>query len=292
MRIRSLIIFSLSFTGLSLGACQSSTSSSNGTSSGGTGGDGGTSGGSSSGAAAGTGDGGSVSSSQAYLYLQDSVATHLDINFDYVAGFQPDADALSQFNSRLTDLKTQNLLVKSNGLSLNQGKQLPANADTNHAYSQAEVEALFQANQVASSQGANAVAYIIYLDGHSDQDTSSGQILGFAFDGDRIAMFANTIRKVCAQSSSVLDQGKTCKLAEATVLVHEFGHLLGLVSNGIAMKNAHQDTAHGAHCNVKSCVMYWSVNNSSSILDVLGSNSEVPAFDQGCLDDLALAHTH
>ncbi len=245
---------------------------------------GGTSGGS-------AGDGGGAAPSQALTYLLASPATHLDIDIDYVTGLPPNNDALSQFSDHLNGLKQQDLLAKPNGISINLGNMLPANSDANHAYSTTEVQALFDAKQSAKSAGDNAVAYFIYLDGHSDQDTSSGQILGFAFGGDRIVMFANTIKTTCSQSGGLLGGASSCALAEATVLSHEFGHLMGLVNNGIAMKNAHQDTAHGAHCNNQNCLMYWTVNNSSSLIGFLGSSQQVPAFDQACLDDLGLAQS-
>lgn len=47
------------------------------------------------------------------------------------------------------------------------------------------------------------------------------------------------------------------RYVEQSTLVHEMGHALGFVNNGVPMKTPHQDTAHGAHSTNSNCVMYW-----------------------------------
>ncbi|EQA37748.1 hypothetical protein LEP1GSC047_4030 [Leptospira inadai serovar Lyme str. 10] len=49
------------------------------------------------------------------------------------------------------------------------------------------------------------------------------------------------------------------KSGEQSTVVHELGHAVGLVNNGIPMQSSHQDLSHGAHCTNKKCTMYYSI---------------------------------
>ena len=80
---------------------------------------------------------------------------------------------------------------------------------------------------------------------------------------------------------------------EQAVLVHEAGHALGLVNNGLPMQSSHEDTVHDpakrAHCSVDQCVMFWSVNAVSKIPDKIKKNFMPTAevlFGQECLNDV------
>jgi hypothetical protein len=43
---------------------------------------------------------------------------------------------------------------------------------------------------------------------------------------------------------------------EQATVVHEFGHLAGLVDNGVPMVSPHLDPEHAKHCTNEVCVMY------------------------------------
>lgn len=65
---------------------------------------------------------------------------------------------------------------------------------------------------------------------------------------------------------------------ERAVLLHEFGHIIGLVNCGTRCLSDHEekDSAHRPHCNnEKECVMYYS-----------SPNIQNPDFDKACQDDL------
>lgn len=140
----------------------------------------------------------------------------------------------------------------------------------------------------ASSEGRRAY-YVLFLDGEFDTGDGQGNpnILGVSFGTTEvIAMFKPVIE------SAALD-GETRRLVEQTTMIHEFGHAVGLVNNGVAMASPHQDEAHGAHCSNPDCVMYW-LNHQDpgsvaefAIRRVTGASTVV--FDQACLDDAAAA---
>ncbi len=84
-------------------------------------------------------------------------------------------------------------------------------------------------------------------------------------------------------SATVLVTGP---VIEEAVLVHEAGHNLGLVDNGIPMQTPHKDAQHGNHDSNQNCVMYWAVE-SSLISQLLGT---VPRdYDANCLAELQAA---
>jgi hypothetical protein len=78
------------------------------------------------------------------------------------------------------------------------------------------------------------------------------------------------------------------RFVEQTTLIHEFGHAVGLVANGLSVTSAHHDAAHGAHCTNQDCVMYYLNEGASDALAfvqrrIQGGSSVV--FGPECLQD-------
>jgi hypothetical protein len=86
--------------------------------------------------------------------------------------------------------------------------------------------------------------------------------------------------------------GILSRYVEQATMIHEFGHAVGLVNNGLAMAAPHQDQANGAHCTNDSCVMYYAVEGVGGVVDFVqqyvttGSNV---LFGEECLADAAAA---
>ena len=123
---------------------------------------------------------------------------------------------------------------------------------------------------------------ILFLNGFYQGDPN---ILGVSFGGTSIvAIFKQVVKDgMFAEEEQV----------EQAVLVHEAGHALGLVNNGLPMQSSHEDTVHDpakrAHCSVDQCVMFWSVNAVSKIPDKIKKNFMPTAevlFGQECLNDV------
>jgi hypothetical protein len=121
--------------------------------------------------------------------------------------------------------------------------------------------------------------YIFCADGKADTDSGSSFTLGTAYRNTSFVLYENTIQ----QNSGGIGQPSRVNL-ETTVLLHEFCHLLGLVNLGSPMINAHQDTAHGKHCNNSDCLMNWQVENEGAIGMLFGGS--IPELDTNCLNDL------
>jgi len=121
--------------------------------------------------------------------------------------------------------------------------------------------------------------YVFCADGKADTDTSSSFTLGTAYRNTSFVLYENTIQ----QNSGGIGEPSRVNL-ETTVLLHEFCHLLGLVNLGSPMVNAHQDTAHGKHCDNADCLMNWQVENEGAIGMLFGGS--IPELDTNCLNDL------
>ncbi len=121
--------------------------------------------------------------------------------------------------------------------------------------------------------------YVFCADGKAETDTNNSFTLGTAYRNTSFVLYENTIQR----NSGGIGQPSRVNL-ETTVMLHEFCHLLGLVNLGSPMVNAHQDTAHGKHCDNQNCLMNWQVENEGAVDMLFGGN--IPELDINCKNDL------
>lgn len=132
-------------------------------------------------------------------------------------------------------------------------------------------------DQSRSAQGAGgrAVLYLEFLHGTYQGDES---VLGIALRGDVAAVFVDRVRSSATLLVSESD-------IEDSVLMHEIGHLLGLVD--LALHSGREDPAHPGHSASRDSVMYWAVE-SNLITQILGGRPprDFDADDRRDLDAL------
>lgn len=129
--------------------------------------------------------------------------------------------------------------------------------------------------------------YIVFVSGHFvDANGPNPNILGVSIGGNShvIVMFKDVIKS----TDSVLNPN-TVRYVEQSTIVHELGHALGLVDNGVYPVAAHRDLQHGPHCNNDKCVMYWlnegATEATQFALQHVLTNSSI-LFDAACLADV------
>jgi hypothetical protein len=210
--------------------------------------------------------------SSARDYLTSSSYTSLVIEMQSVSGYAPTTTAKNNLISFL-----QARLHKPLGITI---ADETITSPGQSSYTLDDVKRIESTSRKLSSSGSQMTAYFLFLDGNSTSDSSSGQILGTAYAPSSMVIYEKTIQSL---SSVPVTQPSTAVL-ESTVLEHEFGHLLGLVNTGTSPQSTHQDTAHGAHCTNTACLMYWNVDTSGIIGNLLGGT--VPSLDADCLADL------
>lgn len=109
----------------------------------------------------------------------------------------------------------------------------------------------------ASPTGSEARFYIYFLNGNASE---SANVIAFSVNGTPvIGVFKNVITR---NGGPVVQ-----KYVEQSTIIHELGHAIGLVNNGIPMKTPHQDEAHGNHTKNSDCVMYWQNEGSADLMN-------------------------
>ncbi len=147
---------------------------------------------------------------------------------------------------------------------------------TDESYSLEEIMAIENEQRTRSKSGNTFVIHILYLNGeYEDND----QTLGLAYTGSSFVLFKEKIEE--AQFGFI-----SAEEVERSVIVHEYGHLLGLINNGYESPHDHEDPDHPHHSNNEESVMYWSIETLDIFKQLDGSPPD--NFDADDLDDLRL----
>ena len=135
-----------------------------------------------------------------------------------------------------------------------------------------ELRALADGSGRTPQGGGNAVVRMLFLRGTFE---GSSKVLGVAVRGDVLAVFSDSV----ARASTPVLSGDTI---EEAVLVHELGHLLGLVD--LARDTRRGDPEHPGHSTNERSVMYWAVE--SDLIGQLFAGPPPRDFDAADLADL------
>ncbi len=223
-------------------------------------------------------DGGSTNSGvmvgdNALDYLRDDGFDRLMIEIDYVEGHAPSDEALD-----LLKVRMRHYLDKPGGISIT--KSSFQSSKTN--YTPEDIRQLRDAHQSTEHGGGLAVVHILYLNGHYSEGDS---VLGLAYGADCFVMFIDPIRDISIPFWASQVYGISSSDFESSVLVHEFGHLLGLVEIGYTSPHNYNDGTN--HSTQEGCVMQATVE-TVSIINIITQDDPEPPNDFGsfCADDL------
>lgn len=221
-----------------------------------------------------SGGGGNVNAApgvSAHDLLSAAIYSSLVVEVDYVQGQQPSTSALQLLETRLEERCN-----KPGGVTIVVDDQVPSGGTV---YSVAANKALEAQHRSTFAAGSTAAIYVLYLDGRSDQDANGASVLGWAHGPTSIGIFSESI---ISASNALVSPAQV----EGAVLVHEAGHVLGLVNNGTPMVAAHEDVTHRAHDIDDSCIMHWRIE-TSNIRDLIINGGSLPTqFDARCVEDL------
>jgi hypothetical protein len=214
-------------------------------------------------------------------YVRADAARRLVIELDYVDGALPRASVEADLIARLSSL-----LDKPDGIEVVHDDVITSRG-ADHAWTDAELFELADETFDDGAPGAISM-HVMWVDGHAADDSGSSATLGLAWSNTHIAMYHDTIEANC--SPGPLLREEVCSAAQLLVWLHEVGHVIGLVDNGLPMVEAHRDPDHGAHDVNEDCIMYWAFEGREG-LDVLRDRilggGEMQDFDAQCLADVA-----
>ncbi|SCY91932.1 hypothetical protein [Flavobacterium caeni] len=209
--------------------------------------------------------------SSAHDFLSDSRYRSLVIEVFYVDGFRPQTQTLTNLKNFM-----QARLHKPDGITIIETQiASPGLAP----YDINEVAQLESAIRTKYNAGNILTMYLFFADGGTATDTASQFILGSAYRNTSFVMYETNIHN----SSGGVGQPSRVGL-ETTVILHELGHLLGLVNLGSPMQTPHEDGAHPKHCTNENCLMFWEAGGSGILGMMIGGN--LPQLDADCLADL------
>ena len=138
-----------------------------------------------------------------------------------------------------------------------------------------QVYELEQEHRDRFTSGTTLAAYFLFLDNSYEREN----VLGIAYFNTSMAIFEETI----LDNTGGFGQ-PSATTVESSVLMHEFGHILGLVDNGSPAVQDHVDEENGSHCDVESCLMYWAIQTTDLMGNLMGGS--IPELDEQCLHDL------
>ena len=199
--------------------------------------------------------------------LSSGTYKSLKIEVQYMTGYAPDAAALNHLQNVLTAY-----LNKPSGITI-VTKEIPGASSATLSVDQ--VRKIEEENRTVFTTGDQIGVYFLFTNGNY----TDNNVLGVAYRNTSMVLFGKKIH----DNSGALGQASRTKL-EATVLEHEFGHILGLVDIGSPMQTNHKDASHGNHCSNTNCLMYYAAETT----DILGFliTGNFPSFGANCGADL------
>lgn len=218
-------------------------------------------------------------------YVSDDQYTKWVIEVDSIQGQAPPAGVLDFVKGRLDAV-----VSKPDGVEMRVDQTLPSRGGT---WSQKDLLDYSEAHFQTPTSGKTAAIHLLFVDGVYEQ----GNVLGATFSRETasgrvvetgpIIIFSDVIRDNCAPLSGCLSGDAAIF---RPVLVHEFGHALGLVNNGLEMQSNHEDAEHPGHSSNCDSVMYWQVE-TTGIFSFLcgGRTSPSTEFDAQDRADLCAA---
>jgi len=204
----------------------------------------------------------------AKILLRAAPAGRLVIEIDYVSGRRPSRQAVDHLKAIL-----ERELAKPGGIVIDVDSEITNAQDS---YTLNNLIALEHRYRSQRSSGDTATIWIVGLNGSY---AGASATLGLSFRATAFALFEDQIQhaaNVFVSTASI----------ERAVIMHEMGHLLGLINIGYRSRYDHEDPQHPHHSRYQSSVMYWAVEDTSIATILRGGPPD--DFDQYDRADLAL----
>ena len=204
--------------------------------------------------------------------LRSSAYTSLEIEIDHAPGYRPFSSSTELLVERLESVcdKPEGVRIVFNEVSFDHTGTWSANDVREQAW-------LHKDNAVR--EGKTLHWQIIFPQGVYEDDS----VLGIAVDASTIALFSDSIETADGPFGR-----PSVEEVENSVIVHEVGHLLGLVNLVYTSPANHEDSSHKGHSNNDNSVMYWAIESTDLTNFIFGTlPTEFDADDRADLAGLA-----
>ena len=191
------------------------------------------------------------------------------IEIDYESGYKPETSSTDILKQRISEVCSF-----SKGVSIEFTETDFADVGT---WSADDVREQGWANkQVEPTSGKTLRWQLIFPAETNDDDN----VLGVAVDASTIAIFGESV-----DGAAGFLNRPSAEEVENSVIVHEIGHLLGLVNLVYTSPVDHESSDNPGHSNNEDSVMYWAIESVTVANFISG---DLPnEFDQDDKDDLA-----
>lgn len=174
----------------------------------------------------------------------------LRVEIDHVQGHRPSDDALALLRQRLEE-RTDH----PGGVEVVVDDVLPPTERALHTIEHLRMlDAVHRDGWPTDEVG---VIHVLYLDGAADPSVGD-HLVGAAFGPTSIVIFLDAI------GEAVGDAPRRMAEVERWTLVHEAGHVLGLVGLGAPQVVPHVEAYRHGHCDQPGCVMGWTVDERAT----------------------------
>ncbi len=165
--------------------------------------------------------------------------------------------------------------------SLSDATPIPDQND--NSYTIDEILNLADQFRTIENTDTTGTIFVLFLDGFLEQE---GEIRDNVIGVNIVPTTVTAVFKPVINNTSLLGRVRT--FTEQSTIVHELGHALGLVNNGVPITSPHHDTNNGAHCLNTDCVMFFQnegAGNLSAFVQQFIASGDVVLFGDECLLD-------
>ena len=206
-------------------------------------------------------------------YVRGTHFTTLVIEVDYPASRPPTPEAMDFLRERVLERveKTDVIVVVDDAIPDDEFPSVLSVGDVQ------DLEDVYR-DSYSDLGSQTAVAYLLYVLGRSTDDQGQAKVLGLAHRGGSVVLFVENADDTGGATMTAED-------FEAAGVLHELGHLLGLVNGGCPMVEDHEDLEHPFHTTDIHCVMFWIVGGIAPVGPHLGDD-DFATFGDASVQDL------